>query len=242
MPDTLLCHCVSTFLPWKVHQTLLLGRNMWYRWPSFDFGGKDVLFSAFDGILAGRPLGLVLLPSCSHPCFLRNLCTRFNAPWIASSVLLSLLLSKSSNPPCGEFPGGHDAWVGGLILALAWEGWGGWCTLVVASLGDDPSLSFVRICAKGVVESGFPASSLATSLPPTCLIAACLICPGTSPRNWRSRLRPSSVCGARASLRVGWVRRAPPCTSASGRLLTKTLGAPELRSQQCPGSCARSPW
>lgn len=28
--------------------------------------------------------------------------------------------------------------VGGLILALAWEGWGGWCTLVVASLGDDP--------------------------------------------------------------------------------------------------------
>lgn len=38
--------------------------------------------------------------------------------------------------------------------------------MVVASLGDDPSLSFVRICAKGVVESGFPASSLVNSLPP----------------------------------------------------------------------------
>lgn len=34
---------------------------MWYRWPSFDFGGKDFLFSAFDGIQAGGPLGLVPL-------------------------------------------------------------------------------------------------------------------------------------------------------------------------------------
>ncbi|XP_059986529.1 tRNA-dihydrouridine(20) synthase [NAD(P)+]-like isoform X4 [Lagenorhynchus albirostris] len=90
---------------------------------------------------------------------------RFNGPWIASSVLLSLLLNKSTSPPCG-----------------------------------------------------------------------------TSPRNWRSRLQPSSVCGARASLRVGCVRRVPPCTSASGRPLTKTLGTPELRSQSCLGSCARSPF
>nr|XP_014593914.2 tRNA-dihydrouridine(20) synthase [NAD(P)+]-like isoform X2 [Equus caballus] len=88
---------------------------------------------------------------------------RFNAPWIAFSVLLSLLLSKSTSLLCG-----------------------------------------------------------------------------TSPRNWRSRLRPSSVCGARAFLRVDWVRRAPPCTSASGRPLTKTPRAPEFRSQQCLGSCARS--
>uniref|UniRef100_A0A7J7SB13 tRNA-dihydrouridine(20) synthase [NAD(P)+]-like n=1 Tax=Myotis myotis TaxID=51298 RepID=A0A7J7SB13_MYOMY len=50
---------------------------------------------------------------------------RFNAPWIASSALWSLWLSKNISPPCG-----------------------------------------------------------------------------TSPRNWRSRLQPSSVCGARASLRV----------------------------------------
>ncbi|XP_016056249.1 PREDICTED: tRNA-dihydrouridine(20) synthase [NAD(P)+]-like isoform X3 [Miniopterus natalensis] len=89
---------------------------------------------------------------------------RFNAPWIASSALLSLLLSRSTSPPCG-----------------------------------------------------------------------------TSPRNWRSRLQPSSVCGARASLRVGWVRRALLCTSVRGRHPTKTLGAPELRSQQYLGSCARSP-
>ncbi|KAF6077327.1 dihydrouridine synthase 2 [Phyllostomus discolor] len=88
----------------------------------------------------------------------------FNAPWIGSSVLLSLLLSKSTSPPCG-----------------------------------------------------------------------------TSLRNWRNRLQPSSVYGARASLRVGWVRRAPPCTSVSERHLNKTLRAPELRTQQSLGICARSP-
>ena len=75
----------------------------------------------------------------------------------------------------------------------------------------------------------------------TCLIVPYLICPGTSLRNWQSRLRPSSVCGAGASLKVGWVKTAPPCTSASGKPLTKILGVPELRSQQCLGSCARSP-
>ncbi|XP_052511941.1 tRNA-dihydrouridine(20) synthase [NAD(P)+]-like isoform X2 [Budorcas taxicolor] len=88
---------------------------------------------------------------------------RSSGPWIASSLLLSLLLNKSTSLPCG-----------------------------------------------------------------------------TSPRNWRSRLQPSFVCGARASQRVGWVRRAPPCTSASGRPLTRTLGTPQLRSQPCLGSCARS--
>lgn len=50
-----------------------------------------------------------------------------------------------------------------------------------------------------------------------------------------------SVCGAGASPRVGWVRRVLPYTSASESALTKILEAPELKSRDCLGSCAKSP-
>ncbi|XP_075392473.1 tRNA-dihydrouridine(20) synthase [NAD(P)+]-like isoform X3 [Tenrec ecaudatus] len=64
---------------------------------------------------------------------------------------------------------------------------------------------------------------------------------GTSPRNWPNRLQPLSVCEAGASPRADWVTRAPPCTNASERPLTKILGTPALRTQRSLGNCARSP-
>lgn len=97
--------------------------------------------------LAEDPPGLGPL-ALMQPSSFPVLCTRFSAPWIVSSVLLSLLLTKSTSPPCGEFPRQwHEAWDERLEAIVGLGGLARWCMWAVAAQGDDLFLSSVRFSA-----------------------------------------------------------------------------------------------